>query len=192
MFPVRSVESGRPRVFRRGLVSWALTAGATLVLAACGGGSTSGGGTANSPFVGTYEGATTVTVSSDAGSGKATEPVTIFVHRDGLVQVGDAQSTIYASGPLRGSSLRIDGDPAALVDADCSGVITLTGDFEAGEDGAAAFEGSWSSSNASCFGIAGSVSGPVTASRTTTNARGSRVFETSSPALRRAFREASD
>lgn len=191
MFPVRRVETGRVRtVFDRCMHRVPILAVA-LLLAACGGGSTTGGGTADSPFIGTYDGSTTVNVSSDAGSGTATEPMTIFVHRDGLVQLGDARSTIYASGPLRGSTVRIDGDASTLVDPDCSGTITLTGAFEDGEDGDAAFQGNWSSSNAACFGVAGSVSGPLEATRATTSARASRVFETSSPALRRAFRQAS-
>lgn len=192
MFPVRGAESGRARGLGGQYAPRVLAAGIALLLAACGGGSTTGGGTANSPFVGTYEGSTTVKVSSDAGPGTATEPVTIFVHRDGLVQLGDAESTIYASGPLRGSVVRIDGDASALVDADCSGVISLTGTFEADEDGGAAFRGSWSSSNAACFDVAGTISGPLEATRVRASARASRVFETSSPALRQAFRQASD
>ncbi len=191
MFPVRGTECGRARGLGGQYALRVLAAGIALLLAACGGGSTTGGGTSNSPFVGTYEGSTTVNVSSDAGPGTATEPVTIFVHRDGLVQLGNAQSTIYASGPLRGNVVRIDGDASALVDADCSGVISLTGSFETDEDGGAAFRASWSSSNTACFGVAGTVSGPLEATRVRTSARASRVLETSSPALRRAFRQAS-
>lgn len=192
MFPVRGAESGRARRLGGQCAPRVLVAGIVLLLAACGGGSTTGGGTANSPFVGTYDGSTTVNVSSDAGPGTATEPVTIFVHRDGLVQLGDAQSTIYASGPLRGSTVRIDGDASALVDTECSGTISLAGAFEADEDGGAAFQGSWSSSDAACFGVAGTISGLLEATRVSTSARASRVLETSSPALRQAFRQASD
>lgn len=181
-----------PRTTSSRLARWALVAGSALLLAACGGGSTTGGGTANSPFVGRYDGATTVTVSARARSGTVTEPITLFVNRDGLVQVGDAQSTIYASGSLRADTVRIDGDAAALVDPDCSGTITLTGVFQAGDGSGAEFEGEWSSVNAFCFGVAGAVSGSLTASRSNTRARASRVFETSSPALRRVFRQAAD
>lgn len=161
-----------------------------VLLAACGGGSSTGGGTANSPFVGTYNGLTTVTVAADSGSEIVNESVAIFVNRDGLVQLGDAQSTIYASGPLQGSTVRIDRDAAALVDPDCSGTITLVGAFEPGDAGGTTFEGAWSSSNAFCFGVAGTVSGFLTASRINSNARASRVFETYSPVLLRAFKAA--
>lgn len=181
-----------PRTTSSRLATWALAGGSALLLAACGGGSTTGGGTANSPFIGKYDGETTVTVAARARSGTVTEPITLFVNRDGLVQFGDSQSTIYASAPLRGDTVRIDGDAATLVDPDCSGTITLTGVFQAGDDSGAEFEGEWSSVDVSCFGVDGAVSGPLTASRSNTHARASRVFETSSPALRRAFRQAAD
>lgn len=168
----------------------ALVAGLALLLSACGGGSSSGGGTANSPFVGTYEGVTSVTVSSTSGTAAASESVMIFVNRDGLVQVGDAQSTIYASGPLQGNDVRIDSSAATLVHPQCEGTITLAGAFQTDGEGGASFEGNWSSADAACFGAAGNVDGSMTASRINTNARASRVFETSSPALLRAFREA--
>lgn len=189
LFPRR----GRlPRTRPSPCAAWAAVIGGALLLAACGGGSTTGGGTANSPFVGRYDGTTTVTVSTRDSSAAATEPITLFVNRDGLVQLGDEQSTIYASGPLRGDAVRIDGDAAALVDPDCSGTITLAGVFRATGENGAAFEGQWSSDDASCFGVSGTVSGQMTASRSDTRARASRVFETSSPALRRAFRQAAD
>ncbi|MDZ7840519.1 MAG: hypothetical protein U5R46_06820 [Gammaproteobacteria bacterium] len=163
-----------------------------LLLAACGGGSTTGGGTTDSPFVGTYNGATTVSVSTDTGSGTAADAVAIFVHPDGLVQLGDPGYTIYASAPLRGSKVRIEGDASELVDPECSGTVSLTGAFEPNGEGGAEFAGTWSSAGASCFGVPGTVSGPVTASRGSTRARASRVFETSSPTLRRAFRRATE
>ena len=158
-----------------------------LLLAACGGGSSSGAGTANSPFVGTYNGTTTVTVSSDVGSRTVSEPVTVLVNRDGLVQIADAQSTVYASAPLEGDSVVIDGDAAALVDPGCTGTITLAGVFEAGNDGGATFQGGWSSVGTSCFGIAGTIQGSTTATRVNPAARASRVFETASPVMQRAF-----
>lgn len=163
-----------------------------LLLSACGGGSTTGGGTTNSPFVGTYNGATTVSVSTDSGSGTAADAVTIFVHPDGLVQLGDPGYTIYASAPLLGSKVRIEGDASELVDPDCSGTVSLTGHFEPGGEDGAEFTGTWSSTGATCFGAAGTVSGPVTAARESTRARASRVFETSSPTLRQAFRRATE
>lgn len=186
------VESPFARATARRLARWALIPAFVLLLAGCGGGSSSGGGTANSRFVGTYDGFTSVTVSANDGAAAASESVTVFVNQDGLVQVGDARSTIFASGPLRGDTLRIDGDAAALVDPNCSGIITLTGVFETGDDGGAGFEGSWSSSDAQCYGTAGTVDGTVTASRVSANARASRVFETSSNFLQRAFRQAAD
>lgn len=161
-----------------------------LLLTACGGGSTTGGGTTNSPYVGTYNGATTVNVSTDSGSGTAADAVAVFVHPDGLVQLGDPGYTIYASGPLLGSKVRIEGDASELVDPDCSGTVSLTGTFESGGEGGAEFAGTWSSTGATCFGVPGTVSGPVTAARESTRARASRVFETSSPTLRQAFRQA--
>lgn len=160
-----------------------------LCLTACDSGSTTGGGTSNSLFVGTYEGSTTVAVSTARGTSTVSESVSIFVNPDGVVQFGGDGSTIYASAPLTSRSVRVERDTAALVDPDCSGTIVLTGTFETRGDGAE-FNGSWSSSNSSCFGSAGTVSGPVTARRVDPNARASRVFETSSGALRRAFREA--
>lgn len=163
-----------------------------LLLAACGGGSTTGGGTTNSPFVGTYNGATTVSVSTDSGSGTAADEVAVFVHPDGLVQLGDPRYTIYASAPLLGSKVRIEGDASELVDPDCSGTVSLTGTFESDGEGGAEFAGTWSSTGATCFGVPGTVSGPVTASRGSTRARTSRVFETSSPTLLQAFRQATE
>lgn len=163
-----------------------------LLLAACGGGSTTGGGTTNSPFVGTYNGGTTVNVSTDSGSGTADDDVAIFVHPDGLVQLGDPGYTIYASAPLVGSKVNIKGDASELVDPDCSGTVSLTGTFESGGEHGAEFAGTWSSAGATCFGVPGTVSGPVTASRGSTRARASRVFETSSPTLRQAFRRATE
>lgn len=160
-----------------------------VLLAACDGGSTSGGGTQNSPFVGTYNGSTNVTVATNAGAETASGPITIVVNRDGIVQIGDAQSTIYASGPLTGDTLRIDGDAAALVDPECSGTITLTGTFEAEGGSGAGFRGNWSSGSTSCFGITGTVTGPIEAARIDTDTRASRVLETSSPTLRQVFRE---
>ena len=161
---------------------------AALALSACGGGSTSGAGTADSPFVGRYTGSTVITVSAPGRSQTVRESVSIFVNQDGLVQFGDAESTIYASGPLHGSRVRIASDAAALVSDHCSGTITLAGSFSRGPDDAA-FEGQWSSINAACFGVSGDVSGPFVAERASPNARASRVFETYSPALLRAFEE---
>lgn len=169
----------------------ALIVGVSLLLAACDNGSTTGGGTANSRFVGTYDGVTTAAVSSATRAASVSASLTVFVHNDGLVQIGDAQSTIFASGFLRGSRVRIDADAAALVDGSCSGTITLAGTFEA-SDGGVEFTGEWSSAGAACFGTAGTIDGQVTASRVSTHARATRVLETSSPALRRAFRQAAE
>lgn len=160
-----------------------------VLLVACDGGSSTGGGTQNSPFVGTYNGATNVTVASNAGTETASESITIVVNRDGIVQVGDAHSTIYASGPLSGDRLRIDGDAAALVDPECSGTIILAGTFEAGSGDEVRFRGSWSSDSTSCFGISGTVTGPIEAARVDADTRASRVLETSSPTLRQVFRD---
>lgn len=168
----------------------ALAAG--LTLAACEGGSSSGGGTANSPYVGTYAGSSTVTVSARAGSGTATESISIYVNPDGLVQIGNGESTIYASGPLRDNSVRIRDRASALIGTDCSGTLALSGELSpADEDGGAVFLGTWSSDDVSCFGVAGTVSGPVSATRISPAARATRVFETASTALLRAFRQAS-
>lgn len=157
-------------------------------LAGCGGGSSSGGGTANSPFVGTYEGETRVTVSAETRAA-ASGPVTIFVHRDGLVQFADAQATVFSSGPLRGDSIHITGDAASLVGPECSGSIALAGTFTiSGDD--AGFEGRWLSDRARCGGVAGQLAGSISASRTATEARASRVFETRAEILRRAFLQA--
>lgn len=169
-----------------------ITAGLVLILAACGGGSTTGGGTTDSPFVGTYNGETTVSVATDAGSATASDPVTIFVHPDGLVQLGDPQYTIFTSAPLLGNAVAFEGDASELVDPDCSGTISLNGTFSPGDGDGAEFEGTWSSSNAACFGVAGDVTGAAAAARGNIRARTSRVFETSSPTLRRAFRRATE
>lgn len=170
----------------------ALGASAALVaLGACGGGSSSGGGTANSPYVGTYKGSTTVNVAARARSGTVSEPISIYVNPDGLVQIGDGESTIYASGPLHDDSVRIEDQASAMVAGDCSGVITLSGSFSpADEEGGAVFDGTWSSEDLSCFGVTGAVSGPVNASRVDEQARATRVLETASSALLRAFRQA--
>jgi len=170
-----------------------LVGGAALMLAACTDStSTSGGGTANSPFVGTYQGTTTVAVSSNTGAASVSESATIFVNRDGLVQIGDNASTIYTSGPLQGSAVSLDGDAAALVDEGCSGTITLSGGFKTVAEGGAEFRGEWSSSDARCYDTAGTIDGSLTASRVNTDARASRVLETPFGVLRRAFREAAD
>lgn len=162
---------------------------ATALLTGCGGGSSSGGGTANSPFVGTYNGATAVTVVTRAGSETASNPISMFVNSDGLVQFGADRSTIYASGFLHGNNLRIVANAAVTVDPQCSGTITLSGNFSR-DGGSAKFEGQWSSQRAECFGISGTVSGPISAIRSDPHARTSRVFETHNPTLLRAFRGA--
>jgi len=172
------------------VLPWLLMLAAAALLAGCGGGSSSGGGTANSPFVGTYDGSTDVTVTTDVRAA-ASAPVTIFVHRDGLVQVADAQSTVFASGPLRGDSIHITSDAASLVATGCSGSITLAGTFTASGD-EAAFEGRWFSDRAGCSGVAGQVAGSMSASRVESRARASRVFETSAGVLRRAFAQATE
>lgn len=167
-----------------------LTISAALALAACSGDSSTGGGTADSPFVGTYKGSSTARVSATAGTRTANESITVFVNRDGLVQIGNADSTIYASGPLDGDRVRISGNAAALVDTACTGTITLTGTFSlSGPDGAT-FDGSWTSENTTCFGTPGELRGPIEAQRIGPDARASRVFETNSPALLEAFRRA--
>lgn len=160
-----------------------------LVLVACNGGSSSGAGTVNSPFVGTYKGSSAVTVSTAAGSKTLHQTIQVYLNPDGLVQVGDGEATIYASGYLHGNTVRIEDDAATVVDPACSGTVALTGTFTASNSGAA-FAGQWSSSGASCFGVAGTVSGPVTATRVATYARATRVFQTNSSTLLRAFREA--
>lgn len=161
-------------------------------LGACSGGSVTGRGTSNSPFVGTYKGSTAISVSVEDGSQTVQDSVSIFVHRDGLVQFGDASSTIFASTPLRNSEVGFDGAASALVDPQCGGTISLSGTFSPADNAGASFEGTWSSSSASCFGTAGTVSGPITATRVNSDARASRVFETNSSALLRAFRKAID
>lgn len=178
-----------PRTVVGGPVLRLLAPVIVVLLAACDGGSTTGGGTADSPFVGTYHGSTNVTVATDAGTETASASVTIVVNRDGIVQIGQSPSTIYASGPLTGDTLRIDGDAAALVDPECSGTITLAGAFTAGGGSEAGFRGNWSSNSTSCFGITGTVTGPIDAERIDSNTRASRVLETSSPTLRQVFGE---
>ena len=160
-----------------------------LVLAGCNGGSSSGAGTTNSPFVGSYKGSSAITVSTAAGSKTLRETIWVYLNPDGLVQVGDGESTIYASGYLHGNTVRIEDDAATVVDPSCSGTVALAGTF-ATAGGGAAFTGQWSSRGASCFGITGTVSGPVTATRVATYARATRVFQTNSSTLLRAFREA--
>jgi len=167
-----------------------MAASAVLSMAACSGGSSSGAGTADSPFVGTYKGAGTVRVKTDTGSAAVNENVTVFVHRDGLVQVGETQSTIYASGPLNGDNVRITEDASVLIDPACTGTVVLDGSFTFSGDDGAVFRGRWSSRDASCFGTAGEVSGPVTVERASVDARASRVFETGNPAIFEAFRAA--
>lgn len=169
---------------------WILALAAALGLAACDGGSSTGGGTQNSPFVGKYRGATTVTVSTPAGTHTAEAPMSIYVNPDGLVQFGDDNSIIYASAPLQGKQVRVKGDAAALVDAECSGSVSITGSFSDNPAGQTAFQGQWSSNNAACFGVHGRVTGRLSARHASPDARASRVFETHSPALLRAFRGA--
>lgn len=164
--------------------------GVIVSLAACDGGSSSGGGTANSPFVGTYKGSSTVTLTTANGSQTLEESISVYVNPDGLVQVGDGEATIYASGPLQGDSVHLEDDAATIVDPTCTGRIGLEGRFSSAVGGGAVFTGSWFSSNASCFGVAGTVSGPVSASRVSPGARATRVFQTSSATLLRAFRQA--
>jgi hypothetical protein len=169
----------------------ALLLGAALALAGCGTDSSSGAGTADSPFVGTYRGSSVATVTTPGRTRSAREGFAVFVNRDGLVQLGSAGSTIYASGPLRGDRLDIAIDAGALVDPSCSGIITLTGVFSPdGPEDKAIFEGRWSSRDLHCFGTAGELDGPITAQRTNPQARASRVFETNSPALQQAFQQA--
>lgn len=168
----------------------ALIVSAALALSACSGETTTGGGTANSPFVGTYTGASSARVSAISGVLAAREPVSVFVHRDGLVQFGDAGSTIYVSGYLQGDRVRIREDAAALVHPSCSGVITVAGTFSLSDGGEAAFEGEWSADNVVCFGAPGDLDGPIYAERIKGEARASRVFETNSPVLLKAFRNA--
>ncbi|MFZ0485738.1 MAG: hypothetical protein WAL83_01975 [Arenicellales bacterium] len=164
--------------------------GLAMALAACGGSSSSGGGTANSPFVGTYHGSTAVTVTAGSGPHTMNEPIAVYVNPDGLVQVGRGESTIYTSGPLHEDSVDITDDAAAMVEPGCSGTITLSGTFSSGRDGGAGFTGTWSSSGASCAGLSGEVSGTVTATRVSTYARATRVFQTGNATLLRVFREA--
>lgn len=172
------------------LIRRAAPAAAALLLAACGGGSSSGGGTLDSPYVGTYKGAGTATVSTDTRSRSISDNVTVFVHRDGLVQIGEAESTIYASGPLRGDSVSFSEDAATLIDPDCDGTIVLTGSFSSSADGNAIFRGRWSSQDTRCFGRRGAVSGTITVERTSPAARASRVLQTGNPAMLKAFRRA--
>lgn len=169
-----------------------LALSAALALAACGGDSSSGGGTADSPLVGTYNGTSSVRVSASGGARSAGESIAIFVHQDGLVQFGTSDATIYASGPLQGDMLRIEDDAGALVDPECSGTITLSGKFTLGDAGKATFEGSWSSENVSCFGRPTDLEGTVVAGRVKPGAEASRVFETNSPALLEAFKYPSE
>lgn len=161
-----------------------------LLIAACGGDSSSGGGTLDSPYVGTYKGAGTATVSTDSRSRSVSDNVTVFVHRDGLVQIGEAESTIYASGPLRGDSVSINQDAATLIDPECEGTVVLTGSFSSTTDGNAIFRGRWSSQDISCFGVPGTVTGTITVERTSPGARASRVLQTGNPAMLEAFRRA--
>jgi len=168
----------------------ALIVSAALALSACSGESTTGGGTANSPFVGTYTGASSARVSAVSGVLAAQEPVSIFVHRDGLVQFGDAGSTIYVSGHLHGDRVRVREDAAALVHPSCSGTITVAGTFSLSGSGHAAFNGEWSADSVICFGTPGDLDGPIYAERIEGEARASRVFQTNSPALLKAFRNA--
>lgn len=185
----RRSESRFPRTVVARLARRVLAPIILVLLAACDGGSATGGGTENSHFVGTYHGSTNVTVATDAGTETTRASMTIVVNRDGIVQIGDAPSTIYASGPLTGDTLRIDGDAAALVDPECSGTITLAGTFRADGGSEAVFRGNWSSNSTSCFGITGTVTGPIDAERIDSSTRASRVLETSSPTLRQVFRE---
>lgn len=167
----------------------AVTFAALSLLAACGGGSTSGGGTSNSVFVGTYSGSTSLTVTSSSGTRSASQRISIYVHEDGLVQLGEDGSTIYASGLLRDDSVYINGDAAILVAPDCSGAISISGSFSIEDEEGAVFDGVWSSTGASCFGVAGEVTGSVTADRTSPSTGSSRVIETNSPALRQAYEQ---
>jgi hypothetical protein len=164
------------------------TIGILLSLVGCGGGSDSGGGTANSPFVGTYRGSSAVTVTTQAGSQTLDETISVYVNPDGLVQVGDGEATIYASGPLQRDTVRLEDDASEIVDPGCSGTINLAGRFAPVDGGGAVFTASWSSSDASCFGVSGAVSGPVSATRISLRARATRVFQTNSGTLLRAFR----
>lgn len=168
----------------------ALLISAVLALSACSGDTTTGGGTADSPFVGTYRGSSTVTVTASEGSRTAGEAIAVFVNRDGLVQIGDPGGTIYASGPLAGDTVRISADAPAMVDPACSGTITMTGTFSLTGGEEAAFSGRWSSDDVTCFDRSGDLSGDVAAERVNGEARASRVFETNSPALLEAFRPA--
>lgn len=163
---------------------------AALLLTACGGDSSSGGGTLDSPYVGTYKGAGTAKVSTDIGARSVSDNVTVFVHRDGLVQVGETESTIYASGPLQGDNVSIEEDAATLIDPECDGTVALTGSFSASGEDKAIFQGRWSSKNVSCFGVPGTVTGTITAQRASPGARASRVLQTGNPAMLEAFRRA--
>jgi len=168
----------------------AIAAISTLLLGACGGGSSSGGATLDSPFVGTYKGAGTFEVTTGSRSRSTTDNVLVFVHRDGLVQVGETQSTIYASGPLNEQVVVMREEAATLIDAACSGEVFLTGSFNITGGDQAVFRGRWSSREATCFGASGFIDGTVTVERTSTRAKGSRVYQTSQPALRELFRDA--
>ena len=172
------------------LASYLPIVGAVLSLAACGGGSDSGAGTANSPFVGTYRGSSTVTVDTPVRSQTVDKAISVYVNPDGLVQVGDGEATIYASGPLHGDSVRLEEDASEIVEAECSGTISLAGKFAQTDGGGAVFTGNWSSGGASCFGVGGTVSGPASATRVSLRARATRVFQTNNATLLQAFRRA--
>jgi len=178
--------AGRPRSFPAA-AGRLLAATACLVLAACGGGSSSGGGTASPGLAGTYQGSTDLTVSSGQRTRQESSGLKIFVHDDGLVQIGHSVSTIVASTPLLGERIDYQGEAAALVDPACTGSISLQGVFRRSSD-TVVFNGAWSSSGVSCFGVPGDVRGAVNARRVEADARASRVFETASPVLTRAFR----
>jgi len=172
------------------LLKIALATAIALLLAACGGDSSSGASTSNSPFVGTYKGTAAVEVRTHLRSRSASQDITVFVHRDGLVQVGETDASVHASGPLDGDSVVLGDTAAALIDPDCTGTVALDGSFSFSTNGNALFQGRWSSQNTVCFGVPGALGGRLTAQRTAPTARGSRVFQTGNPAMREAFRRA--
>ena len=155
------------------------------LLSACGGGSTGGVGTQNSPHVGTYSGSVNLTATaSGVPTVSATDVISVYIRPDGTVLLGDSEN-IFAVGTLNGDTFSFTGAASVLADdTSCTGTITITGTVSNGTG-----TGTISSSGVVCGGVAINFTGSYTGNRTSTSASVSSVLQepsrTMSGALRR-------
>ncbi len=162
--------------------------GLSLGAVACGGGSSSGGGTLHSALVGTYVGSETVTLSANGRTPVSERiEVTLTVRDDGSIVIGQ-DNQIFHTAVLKGTQFSGTTPAAVALDApECAGDIALAGSFTD-----PSVIGVLSADDIRCGGQTVVVEGDLQARRIGGAAAAiSRVLDNADTALRRAWRRMS-